>query len=119
MIIALWIIDIVLALAYLAAGGTKVLRPTAKLATMMPWVQDFPAGVVKLIGTAEILGALGLVLPLATRIAPLLSPIAALCLAALMLGAIGVHIRRKESFVPALVLCVLAVVSAVLGFIAL
>ncbi|MGC5225298.1 DoxX family protein [Micromonospora sp. DT81.3] len=62
------------------------------------------------------LGAIGLILPPLLGIAPVLSPIAAIALAALMLGAIVVHIRRKESFLPPLILAVLSIVAAVLGF---
>ena len=57
----------------------------------------------------EVLGGLGLILPLATGIAPILTPIAAVGIAILMLGATVVHIRRKESVIPALPLTVVAV----------
>lgn len=116
MTVALWIVNIVLALAFLAAGITKVSQPKAKLAGAMAWVEDFSAGPVKLIGTAEIVGALGLVLPLFTGIAGILAPIAAVCLAVLMVGAVVIHVRRSEPYVPALALGVVSVVSAVLGF---
>jgi len=82
----------------------------------MAWAEDFSPVATRLIGIAEILGALGLILPLLTGIAPILTPIAAVCLAVLMVGATVVHVRRKESVIPALPLTVLAVASAVLGF---
>lgn len=116
MIIALWIVNIVLALAFLAAGLTKAAQPKAKLAGTMGWVDDFASPSVKLIGIAEVVGALGLVLPLFARIAPVLAPIAAVCLAVLMAGAVVVHVRRTETFVPPLVLGLVSVASAVLGF---
>jgi uncharacterized membrane protein YphA (DoxX/SURF4 family) len=119
MTIALWIINIVLALAFLTAGITKVSRPKVKLAGVMGWVEDFQAPSVKLIGTAEIVGALGLTLPLFTGIAVVIAPIAAVCLAVLMVGAVVVHARRKESFASSLVLGAISVVSAVIGFIVL
>jgi uncharacterized membrane protein YphA (DoxX/SURF4 family) len=119
MTVALWIVNIVLALAFLASGLTKVSQSKSKLQKNMPWVVDFPAGAVKLIGTAEVIGALGLVLPVITGITPVLAPIAAICLAVIMAGAILVHVRRTENFVPALVLGIVAIVSAVLGFAAL
>ncbi|MFB9619161.1 DoxX family protein [Brooklawnia cerclae] len=115
--IALWIVNVVLAIAFLMAGGTKLTRSRETLRTTgMAWVDDFSAGVIKLIASAEILGALGLVLPLATGIAPILTPLAAVGLAITMVGAVAVHLRRKEAPTPAVVLGVLAVVSAVLGF---
>ena len=80
----------------------------------MAWVDDFSPTSVRLIGTAEILGALGLVLPAVTGIAPILTPIAAVGLVVIMVGAAITHVRRKEpAIVPAnIVLLVLAVVVA-------
>lgn len=117
MLIALWIINGLLALAFLAAGSMKLFRPKAALQSMgMAWTEDFPDAAVKLVGAAEIVGAVGLILPLLTGIAPLLTPIAATALALLMLGAVVVHLRRKETPVPPLVLGILSAVSAVIGF---
>lgn len=119
MIVALWIVNIVLALAFLAAGSTKLLQPKQKLAGAMGWVEDFATPAVKLIAAAEVVGALGLVLPLFTGILDVIAPIAAICLAILMAGAVVVHLRRNEQFVPALALGLASVASAVLGFLAL
>lgn len=117
MIIALWIINALLALAFLGAGSMKLFRPQSALhAAGMTWTDDFSAPAVKLIGAAEIVGAFGLILPLLTGIAPVLTPIASTALAVVMLGAVVVHIRRKENPAPALVLAVVSAVSAVLGY---
>nr|WP_243843572.1 DoxX family protein [Microbacterium endophyticum] len=106
-----------LALAFLGAGGVKVLRSKPALQSIgMTWVNGFPAGAVKLIGAAEVIGALGLILPLLTNIAPVLTPIAAAALAVLMVGGIIVHMRLDEPFVPTIVLAILSIISAVLGF---
>ncbi|HEX2177414.1 MAG TPA: DoxX family protein [Nocardioidaceae bacterium] len=112
----LWILAGVLALAFLAAGAMKLAQPKDKLAAAgMGWTEDFSAGVVKGIGALEVLAALGLVLPAAIGIVPVLVPVAAAGLAALMLGAAITHGRRKESQMIAvnLVLFALAVVVAV------
>lgn len=122
MTIAYWIVAGLLALAFLFAGLTKVVRPKESLAASgagMGWTDDFTPVQVKLIGTAEVLGALGLILPRALGIAPVLSPIAAVCLAVVMIGAVATHVRRKENFVPPLSLGVCAVAAAVLGFLTL
>lgn len=117
MVIALWIVNALLALAFIAAGAMKSARPKAALAASgMAWTEDFGGGSVKLIGIAEVLGGLGLILPLLTGIAPILTPIAATALAVIMIGAVVVHVRRKESATPSLVLGALSIVSAVLGF---
>ena len=112
--VALWIIQIVLAAAFLIAGTTKVLTPKEKLRERMAWVDDFSQTSVRLIGTAEILGALGLILPAATGIAPILTPIAAVGLIIIMIGAAITHVRRREpAIVPVnVVLLVLAAIVA-------
>jgi len=117
MSIAFWIISGLLALVFLASGSTKLARTREQLAAGgMAWAPDFGTTQVKLIGTAQVLGAIGLILPVLLLIAPVLSPVAALALAALMIGAVVVHIRRKEAFIPPLVLAVLSLVAAALGF---
>lgn len=111
--IVLWIIAGVLAALFLAAGLMKIAQPKEKLAASgMAWVEDYPPGIVRAIGAAEVLAAVGLILPAAVDIAPVLVPLAALGLALLMLGAAVVHARRGESqMVPiTLVLLVLPAV---------
>jgi uncharacterized membrane protein YphA (DoxX/SURF4 family) len=92
----LWIVQIGLAAAFVLAGVMKATQPKEKLASNLPWVEDFSAGTVRLIGVAELLGGIGLILPAATGIAPILTPIAATCLAVVMVLAAITHIRRKE-----------------------
>ncbi|MFT3886670.1 MAG: DoxX family protein [Arachnia sp.] len=117
MVIALWVVNALLALAFLGAGFMKVSKSKEALKTAgMGWVDGYSDGAVKAIGAAELAGAVGLILPLATHIAPILTPIAAVCLALTMVGAVVTHVRRSEPFTPALALGLLAVVSAVLGF---
>lgn len=62
----------------------------------MGWTADFSGAAVKAIGAVEILGALGLVLPRALDVAPVLTPLAATGLAVVQAAAIVVHVRRKE-----------------------
>jgi hypothetical protein len=113
--LALWIVQGLLAIAFLAAGGMKLITAKEKLQrqTQMGWTNDFSAGQIKLIGLAEVTGAVGIVVPWLLRIVPVLSPIAGLCLALLMVGAVRVHVQRKESVVPPLLLALLAVVVAI------
>lgn len=117
MIIAFWIVAGLAALAFLAAGLMKIARPKDALASSgLAWVEDFTSGPIKLIGVAEVLGAIGLVVPPLVGILPVLSPIAGIALAVLMAGAATTHVRRQESPVPAIVLALLSVAAAVLGF---
>jgi uncharacterized membrane protein len=92
----LWIVQAVLAAAFLTAGVQKATQPKEKLQPRLPWVEDFSPGTVRFIGIVELLGALGLILPAATGIAPILTPIAATGLALVMVLAAATHIRRKE-----------------------
>jgi len=111
----LWIIAGLLALAFLAAGSMKLLRSKEQLKEAgMGWTDDFSAGTVKLIGGLEVLAAIGLILPPALDIAPILAPLAATGLAVIMVGAIVVHSRRRENpmVIANLALLVLAVVVA-------
>ncbi|MBD8870572.1 DoxX family protein [Nocardioides donggukensis] len=112
--IALWVIQILLAGVFAMAGGMKVSQPRQKLASSQPWVEDFSSRTVRLIGVAELLAAIGLVLPAAVDVLPVLTPLAATGLAVLMLLAANTHRRRGET--PNIgvnaVLLVLAVIVA-------
>ncbi|MEV4612923.1 DoxX family protein [Kitasatospora sp. NPDC049258] len=96
--LTLWIVAGLLAALYLAAGLTKAGQSRAKLLEnpRMGWVADHSERSLRLIGLVEILGALGLVLPQATGIAPVLTPIAAAGLAVVQLVAARIHQRRGE-----------------------
>ena len=97
----------------------KLAQPKAKLAESgMAWTEDFTQGQVKGIGAVEILGAIGLILPAALDIAPVLSALAAAGLAVTMLLAAVVHARRgeKSNIAVNLVLAALAVFVAVMRF---
>lgn len=95
--IALWIVQGLVAVAFLMAGMMKVTQPKAKLRENMAWVEDFSDNTVKVIGVLEILGAIGVILPWLTDIWPILTPIAAVGLVLVMIGAAATHIRRGET----------------------
>jgi uncharacterized membrane protein YphA (DoxX/SURF4 family) len=110
--LALWIVAIVLAAVFAGSGLMKQLVPKDKLVTAgQGWAQDYSQTGIRLIGLAEILGAIGLVLPAAVHVAPILVPLAAIGLVLVMVGAAVVHTRRHEPTNVAvnLVLIVLAV----------
>jgi uncharacterized membrane protein YphA (DoxX/SURF4 family) len=95
--VAVWIVQILLALAFGAAGFMKITQPREKLYARMKFVEDFSDNTVRGIGTLEVLGAIGLILPFLTGILPILTPLAAVGLILTMIGAIITHIRRGES----------------------
>ena len=92
----LWVLQVLLGLAFVAAGFPKLIQPYAELAQQLAWVSDVPEGFVRFIGVAEVLGGLGLILPAATRILPWLTSVAAAGLALDMLLATLFHLVRGE-----------------------
>ena len=94
----LWFIQVLLALLFLGAGLAKIIQPKDALAAIenMRWVEDFSQGTVRLIGTLELLAAIGLIVPALTRILPWLTPLAAAGLVLLMIGAAITHVGRGE-----------------------
>ena len=112
--IVLRIIAGVLAAAFAAAGAMKLTQPKEKLAASgMAWTEDFNPGTVKLIGALEVLAAIGLILPAALGIAPVLVRFAALGLVLIMIGAIVTHARRKEAQVIGVNVVLLLLAAAV------
>ena len=112
---ALWLVQGLLALAFLASGAMKLLSSHEALGTKLAWVASVPSWLPPFIGALEVLGAMGLILPVALRVAPKLTPLAAALLAALMLAALGLHWTRGELAlgVPALALLCLCVLVAI------
>ena len=80
---ALWIVQGLLALIFLFAGGMKLVMPLEALTGEMP----LPGWFIRFIGVAEVLGALGLILPGLLRRQPSLTPLAAIGLVLIMIGA--------------------------------
>lgn len=113
MSIALWIASALLALAMVAAGGIKLATPRVKLMEKMQWARTWSDGAVKLLGLAEVLGGVGLIVPQITGIAPILTPIAAACLAVLMIGAVKTHLDHAEPIAAPAVLALLGALVAV------
>ena len=94
--VALWGAQILLAAMFGFAGFTKLTAPMADLAGMMPWTAVVGETLTRFIGTSELLGAIGLLLPSLFRIQPKLSPLAAVGLTVVMVLASLFHISRGE-----------------------
>jgi putative oxidoreductase len=111
--IALWIVQILLAVAFGMAGFMKIITPVEQLAEGgMTFVADYGMGMVRFIGIVEVLGAVGLILPAALRIRPVLTPLAAVGIAIIMVLATYYHISNSEPIMATVVLFVLAVFVA-------
>jgi uncharacterized membrane protein YphA (DoxX/SURF4 family) len=94
---ALWIIQGILAAMFAFAGITKATQSKEKLEKQFPWARDLSLNTVRFIGISELLGAVGLILPWLTDIAPILTPISALGLGLIMILALStVHLKNKE-----------------------
>ena len=112
--IALWIVAGVLAAMFLLAGVMKIAMPKEKLEPTMQWSKSWSRPQLQTLGTVEVLGAIGLILPRALNIAVVLTPVAAAGCAIVMAGAVVTHIRMRDytgTGMP-LVLLVLAVIVA-------
>jgi uncharacterized membrane protein len=94
--VVVWVVQVMVGIAFVFSGLGKVIRPRADLRKQMPYVEDFTDGQIKAIGAVEVLGGIGVILPAWTGIAPILTPIAATGLALVMVLAAAVHARRKE-----------------------
>jgi hypothetical protein len=91
--IVLWSAQGFLALFFLAAGAPKVIGRGLERWTGF---SELPRALVVFIGLTEVLGAAGLVLPMATGIMPWITPLAAVGLAITVLMAVGFHLRADE-----------------------
>ena len=108
---ALWIVQGLLAALFLFAGGMKLILPLEKLTGPVP----LPGLFVRFIGVAEVLGALGLILPGLLRIRPGLTPLAAAGLVIIMIGAIAVTLRGGD-LVAAMISLVVGVLAAFVAY---
>jgi len=94
---ALWTSQSLLALLFLFAGGTKLILPISVLTSMgSPNQIALPGIFIRFIGTAEVLGAVGLILPQLLRIRPRLTPMAAAGLVIIMIGATALTLASGE-----------------------
>ena len=114
--IVLWIIQVLLALLFLFAGGTKLVVPIEVLTSMgSPNQVHLPGLLIRLIGVFEVLGALGLILPGLFRIKLSLTPLAAAGLVIIMIGAVGLTIMG-DGLAPALLPLVVGLLLALVAY---
>jgi uncharacterized membrane protein len=109
----LWIVQAILAALFATSGLEKVLQPKDRLAGKYPWMRDVSQATVRFIGVMELLGAIGLIVPAATGIAPVLTPIAGTGLVVMGVLAAAMHIRRKELYGVAVTAIVFALPALV------
>jgi uncharacterized membrane protein YphA (DoxX/SURF4 family) len=105
--ITLWVVQVLLALLFLWAGGMKLVMPLEKLQGPV----HLPGLFVRFIGVVEVLGGLGLLLPGLLRIRPALTAWAAAGLVIVMIGAVGITLAGGAG-------AGMAVIPAVTGLLA-
>jgi uncharacterized membrane protein YphA (DoxX/SURF4 family) len=112
--VLLWTVAGLLALMFATAGLMKMAMPKEKLVNTMEWAKPVPRPRLRALGAVELLGAIGLIVPRALNVAPVLTPLAAVGLAIVMIGATIVHTRMKDytGLAMPVVLLILAVVVA-------
>lgn len=106
--IALWVVQVALALAFGMIGVTKLTTSEADLIQQSgELIEKYGVGLIRFIGISEVLGALGLILPAALRILPVLTPLASLGLAIIMGLATALHASKGEPIVTQVVFLLL------------
>ena len=108
--VLLWIVQGLLAAAFLFAGGAKLVMPAEMLRGPIPLPVEF----LRFIGSCEVLGALGLILPGLLRIRRGLTPLAALGLVIIMVGATAITAASGPAL-PAVAPAVLGALAAVVA----
>lgn len=94
--IGLWVIQIGIGLLFAFSGAVKLFGSIQKLAEQIIWPGDVPFWLTRFIGISEVLGGIGLILPMALRIQKKLTAWAALGLMIIMLLAAVFHLIRSE-----------------------
>lgn len=93
--VALWIVQVLLALAFAGAGFDQAFNYD-DAQRRLPWVGALARGAALTLGLLEIAAAVALVVPAATNTVPSLTVLAAAALAVLMAVAVVFHSRRHE-----------------------
>jgi hypothetical protein len=109
--LALWVAQVLLALLFLFAGGTKLILPLDQMAGPV----EFPGWFLRFLGVAEVLGGLGLILPGLLKIKPGLTPLAAAGLVIIMIGATAITLATGGG-ATALIPAVAGLVAAFIAY---
>lgn len=116
--IALWIVQALLAAMYLMAGQMKAFQPAkVRENPQMTWAKNRSDGFIRFVGTSELLGALGLILPLVTGVLPWLTVLAAIGLTIIQVLAIFTeHLPKKEfNVIPVNIVLLALAVLVIIG----
>ena len=107
----LWVVQVLLAALFLFAGVMKLVMPLDQLAGPV----ELPGAFIRFIGVVEVLGALGLILPALLRIRPGLTPLAAVGLVIIMVGAVGITLMGGD-LAPAVIPLAVGLLAAFVAY---
>lgn len=94
---ALWIVQVLLSIGFIAGGAMKLFMPVNKLAAIWPWAAEVPVALLKVIGFIDVVAATGILVPSVFKIMPKLVFVTALCIIVLMVSAAIFHFYRGEA----------------------
>lgn len=106
--VMLWIAQVLLAVAFMAAGFMKLTTPIPDLAKMMPWTGQLPTTFVRFVAVVDLCGGIGILFPALMRIKPSLTVLAALGCSVLQVLATIFHLSRGEAMLTPLNFVLLA-----------
>jgi len=113
--VSLWVVQVLLALLFIWAGGIKLVLPLEQLAGPPGSIQ-FPGAFLRFIGAVELLGGLGLIVPALLRIRPGLTPLAAAGLVIIMIGAVGTTLAGGVNVALAAIPAVTGLLAAFVAY---
>lgn len=118
--ILLWILQGILAIMMLLPGILKLTNSNEALKQKgngrMDWTDDVSSSGIKVIGFLEVLAGIGLILPLLLGILPWLTPLAAVGVILTMIGAIILHLRRKDDASAWITNVVILLIAAIIVY---
>jgi len=110
----LWVMQGFLSVTFLIAGSAKFFQSPAKVAELVPTA--FPLPFLRVLGALEILGAVGIIMPLAVDVLPVLTPVSSCCMAVVLLAAAVVHLLAKHfSKLPMLIVLLALAITVTVG----
>jgi uncharacterized membrane protein YphA (DoxX/SURF4 family) len=106
----LWVLQIILAIAFSYSGIMKSTQSREQLVRIgQTGVDGLPYPLIRFIGVTEMLGVIGIILPMALNISPVLTPITSTCFAVIMALAAPIHYKRKEAQSVLLNICLFVI----------
>ena len=116
MVIATWILQSLLGLIFVITGSFKFFQNKEKIiASGGTWAEDFSPGIIKTIAGLELVSGISVIIPRILGQKQIVTFISATCIAAIMIGAIFTHVRRKE-WTHAMINCIFLIMALFVAY---